>query len=219
MRSPAPKQYLSLNGKPVLRHSIDIFEAMPIVSRIFIVTATEDEYWSDELLQGCHKTQVLSCGGDSRASSVHQGLQAMMMHVEGDDWILVHDAARPGVDAQMVQRLIDAIQPSDIGGLLALPLADTLKRADASQHVSATIPREALWQAQTPQMFKVGMLQQALMSSLDRQPTDEAQAMEWAGHTPKLVLGDLKNLKITYPHDIAVVSALMQAAQNEQDTE
>lgn len=219
MRSAAPKQYLSLNGKPVLRHAIDTFEAMPIVSRVFIVIAAEDTYWSDELLQGCHKTQVLSCGGDSRAASVYQGLQAMMAHVDSDDWILVHDAARPGVDAQMVQRLIDAMEPADIGGLLALPLADTLKRADASQHVSATIPREALWQAQTPQIFKVGMLQQALMSSLDRQPTDEAQAMEWAGHSPKLVLGDLKNLKITYPHDIAVVSALMQATQSEQDTE
>ena len=219
MQTVAPKQYLSLNGKPILRHAIDIFEAMPIVSRIFIVIAAEDGYWSDELLQGCYKTQVLTCGGDTRAASVYQGLQAMMTQENGDDWILVHDAARPGVDAQMVQRLIDAMQPADIGGLLAVPLADTLKRADASQHVSATISREALWQAQTPQMFKVGMLQQALMSSLDRQPTDEAQAMEWAGHTPKLVLGDLKNLKITYPHDIAVVSALMQATESEQDTE
>jgi 2-C-methyl-D-erythritol 4-phosphate cytidylyltransferase len=212
MQAVAPKQYLSLNGKPILRHAIDTFETMPIVSKIFIVISAEDTYWSDKLLQGCHKTQVLPCGGDSRAASVHQGLQAMMAQVDGDDWILVHDAARPGVDVQMVQRLIDAMQPTDIGGLLALPLADTLKRADASQHVSATIPREALWQAQTPQMFKVGMLQQALMSSLDRQPTDEAQVMEWAGHSPKLVLGDLKNLKITYPHDIAVVSALMQAS-------
>lgn len=219
MQSVAPKQYLPLNGKPILRHAIDIFEAMPIVSRIFIVIAAVDEYWSDELLQGCYKTLVLTCGGDTRAASVYQGLQAMMTQENGDDWILVHDAARPGVDAKMVQRLIDAMQPADIGGLLALPLADTLKRADSSQHVSATISREALWQAQTPQMFKVGMLQQALMSSLDRQPTDEAQAMEWAGHTPKLVLGDLKNLKITYPHDIAVVSALMQATESEQDTE
>lgn len=219
MQAVAPKQYLSLNGKPILRHAIDTFETMPIVSKIFVVIAAEDTYWSDKHLQGCHKTQVLACGGDSRAASVYQGLQSMMAQVDGDDWILVHDAARPGVDAQMVQRLIDAMQPTDIGGLLALPLADTLKRADVSQHVSATIPREALWQAQTPQMFKVGMLQQALMSSLDRKPTDEAQAMEWAGHSPKLVLGDLKNLKITYPHDIAVVSALMQASQSEQDTE
>jgi 2-C-methyl-D-erythritol 4-phosphate cytidylyltransferase len=115
--------------------------------------------------------------------------------------------------------LIDAMQAEDIGGLLALPLADTLKRADTTQHVSATIPREALWQAQTPQIFKLGMLQQALASCLEHQPTDEAQAIEWAGYSPKLVLGDLKNLKITYPHDIAVVSALMQATQSEQDTQ
>ena len=88
--------------------------------------------------------------------------------------MLVHDAARPGIDAEIVQRLIDAMQAQDIGGLLALPLADTLKRADATQHVSDTIPREALWQAQTPQMFKIGMLEQALASYLERQPTDEA---------------------------------------------
>lgn len=218
MQSAAPKQYLPLNGKPILRHAIDIFEAMPAISQVFIVIAPEDAYWSEGLLQGCHKTQVLSCGGDSRAASVYQGLLAMASRVHGDDWVLVHDAARPGVDAHMVQRLMDAVGPTEVGGLLALPLADTLKRADAKQHVAATIPREALWQAQTPQMFRVGLLKHALATHLQRQPTDEAQAMEWAGYMPKLVLGDLKNLKITYPHDIAVVSALMQATQSEQDT-
>jgi len=219
MQSAAPKQYLPLNGKPILRHAIDTFEAMATVSRIFIVIAPEDAYWSDALLQGCHKTQVLSCGGDSRAASVYQGLQAMVSHVDEDDWVLVHDAARPGLDAAMVQRLIAAISSTDVGGLLALPLADTLKRADATQQVAETIPREALWQAQTPQMFKAGMLQQALAAHLQRQPTDEAQVMEWAGYAPKLVLGDLKNLKITYPHDVAVVAALMRATHSEQDAE
>lgn len=219
MQSAAPKQYLPLNGKPILRHAIDTFEAMDQVSQVFIVIAPEDAYWTDALLLGCHKTQVLSCGGESRAASVYQGLQAMLSYVNEEDWVLVHDAARPGLDVGMVQRLIDAIGSTDVGGLLALPLADTLKRADATQHVAETIPREALWQAQTPQMFKAGMLQQALAMHLHRLPTDEAQAMEWAGHVPKLVLGDLKNLKITYPHDVAVVSALMQATQSEQDTE
>lgn len=217
MQSAFPKQYLPLNGKPILRHAIDIFEAMPIVSRIFIVVAREDAYWSDALLQGCHKTQVLSCGGDSRAATVYQGLQAISSQVDSKDWVLIHDAARPGIDEKMVDRLIGAIGPTEVGGLLALPLADTLKRADALTQVAATIPRDALWQAQTPQMFRAGMLQQALAHYLDRQPTDEAQAMEWMGHAPKLVLGDLKNLKITYPHDLTVVSALMQAAQSEQD--
>jgi 2-C-methyl-D-erythritol 4-phosphate cytidylyltransferase len=161
----------------------------------------------------------LFCGGDCRAASVYQGLHAMASYIDRDDWVLVHDAARPGVDAEMVQRLIDAIRPTDVGGLLALPLADTLKRADTTQHVAETIPREALWQAQTPQMFKADVLQQALATHLHRLPTDEAQAMEWAGYVPKLVLGDLKNLKITYPQDVAVVSALMQATQSEQDAE
>lgn len=217
MQSSAPKQYMLLNGSPILRHVIALFESLELVNRIYIVISAEDTYWSDDLLQGLHKVKVLTCGGDSRAATVLAGLQAMPSEVPNDDWVLVHDAARPGVDAHMVQRLIDAMGPADIGGLLALPLADTLKRANAIQRVEATLSRDALWQAQTPQMFKLGMLKQALAQYLHRQPTDEAQAMEWAGHAPKLVLGDLKNLKITYPQDLIAVSALMQAAINIQE--
>lgn len=219
MKSAAPKQYLTLDGKPILRHAIDIFEQMPEVAQIFIVVAAEDAFWSDSFLEECHKTQVLYCGGESRAASVFNGLQAMSSQVVEDDWVLVHDAARPGIDADMVQRLMCEIKQEDIGGLLALPLADTLKRADADSHVDATISRNSLWQAQTPQMFRHGALHHALANALDKAPTDEAQAMEWMGYAPKLVLGDLKNLKVTYPHDLTVVSALIQAAKLNKDTQ
>jgi 2-C-methyl-D-erythritol 4-phosphate cytidylyltransferase len=211
MQSDTPKQYLMLNGKAILQHAIDIFEAMEQVASITIVVAKQDAFWQPALLAHCRKTRVLECGGETRAASVLNGLQTMADQVAAEDWVLVHDAARPGIDQAMTERLINAISATEIGGLLALPLADTLKRADAHGLIDETIPRLQLWQAQTPQMFRHAELQQALSTHLHRQPTDEAQAMEWMGHKPKLVLGDLKNMKVTYPQDLTVVAALMQA--------
>ncbi len=218
MQSETPKQYLMLNGKPLLRYVIDIFEAMPAIASITIVIADKDPYWKPELLNDCHKTGLVSVGGETRATSVLNGLTAIAASVDAEDWILVHDAARPGIDQAMINRLINSVSDLDVGAILALPLADTLKRADAQALISETIPREKLWQAQTPQMFRHGELQQALTSHLQRHPTDEAQAMEWIGHQPKLVLGDLKNMKITYPQDLTVVAALMQAAHTKTAT-
>ena len=213
MQSETPKQYLMLNGKPLLRHAIDVFEALPEITGITIVIADKDPYWKPALLNHCHKTRVVSVGGETRATSVLNGLNAIATSVNADDWILVHDAARPGIDQAMIDRLINAISDKDVGAILALPLADTLKRADANGLISETIPREKLWQAQTPQIFRHSELQQALTTHLQHHPTDEAQAMEWMGHQPKLVLGDLKNMKITYPQDLTVVAALMQGAE------
>lgn len=213
MQSEVPKQYLMLNGKPILKHAIDMFETVEEVSSIVIVVAENDAYWQPSMLSNCHKAQVIHCGGETRAASVLNGLQAMADMVSADDWVLVHDAARPGIDHQMIARLINTVSADEIGALLALPLADTLKRADAQGLIEETIPRQQLWQAQTPQMFRHAVLQQALATHLQRNPTDEAQAMEWMGHRPKLVLGDLKNMKITYPQDLAVVAALLQAAR------
>lgn len=219
MQSSTPKQYLSLHGKPVLRHALEVFESMPEIASILVVLAPQDASWNAELLHGCLKVRVACCGGDTRAASVLNGLK--YLHTEGivEDWVLVHDAARPGIDTVMVKSLMQAVLPDDIGAILALPLADTLKRAGQQQSIEGTISREALWQAQTPQMFRVKLLLEALTQALDRQPTDEAQAIEWMGHQPKLVMGDLKNMKITYKRDLEVVSALMQAAavHNQQE--
>lgn len=209
MQSVAPKQYLLLNGKPILRYAIDTFESHPRIKSITVVIAPEDAYWQSELLDNCSKTRVLACGGATRAETVLNGLK--QLDVGDDDWVLVHDAARPGLDAVMMNRLLDGVNKQDGGGILALPLADTLKRAAANAGIGETIPRDGLWQAQTPQMFGYGLLKQALSTHLQQQPTDEAQAMEWMGYRPKLILGGLKNMKITYPQDLTVVAALLQA--------
>jgi 2-C-methyl-D-erythritol 4-phosphate cytidylyltransferase len=134
----------------------------------------------------------------------------MRDRVREDDWILVHDAARPCLSLQLLDRLLDTLAGDAVGGLLAIPLADTLKRADAAQRVAVTEPRESLWQAQTPQMFRYSLLRRALEASGD-QPTDEAQAVEALGCSPRLVPGELRNLKITYPHDLALAEAILNA--------
>jgi len=211
MQSTLPKQYLSLLGQPLLRHVIQRFESCEQIDSITIVIAEDDLDWQPSLLDGCQKTQVISCGGATRAESVLNGLKALRDRVQPADWMLVHDAARPGIDQEMLQRLMDAVGTSDTGGILALPLADTLKRADHQGGITETIPREHLWQAQTPQMFRYVDLHNALHTYLSRHPTDEAQAMEWMGKQPQLVLGSLKNMKVTYPDDLQVVAALMQS--------
>jgi 2-C-methyl-D-erythritol 4-phosphate cytidylyltransferase len=133
----------------------------------------------------------------------------MRPQVEDTDWVLVHDAARPGLSLALLDQLLDLLMHDDVGGLLALPLADTLKQSNVEQRVQKTIPREALWQAQTPQMFRYALLKNAL-ERFSGTPTDEAQAVEALGLQPKLVVGSLINMKITFPQDIVLMEALMR---------
>ena len=148
--------------------------------------------------------------GATRAATVLNGLQAMQDDVDENDWVLVHDAARPGLNQALLDRLLDSLQADSVGGLLAIPLADTLKRADTENRVANTEPRESLWQAQTPQMFRYAMLKEALERAAGA-PTDEAQAIEALGYKPKLVPGELRNLKVTYPQDLAIAEAILNA--------
>jgi len=207
MGAEIPKQYLMLNGKPLLQHVLSVFALAARIHSIHLLLSTEDKHWrhADDALYS--KMQVHYCGGDSRAASVLNGLQAIAADVANDDWILVHDAARPGLSERLLNHLLDTLQHDAVGGLLALPLADTLKRADNQQRAAATVPRHDLWQAQTPQMFRYAVLKQAL-TEFDGVPTDEAEAIEALGLMPKLVTGELGNLKVTYPQDLAVVTAL-----------
>jgi 2-C-methyl-D-erythritol 4-phosphate cytidylyltransferase len=209
MCAEAPKQYLKLHGKPLIQHVIEVFEAAVEISSIHILLSADDQYWSDIKVNADSKCKVHYCGGDTRSATVLNGLLAITQQVSEDDWILVHDAARPGLTHRLLSHLLTTLENDAVGGLLALPLADTLKRADAQQRVCATVPREDLWQAQTPQMFRYAMLKDAL-SQFCGSPTDEAEAIEALGFEPRLVNGELRNLKITYPQDLAVVSALMQ---------
>ena len=211
MGTALPKQYLPLFGMPLIRHTLAVFANCARIDSITLVLSPEDAYWQPEdAIAGSAGLHVERCGGATRAASVLNGLAAMQGRVGEDDWVLVHDAARPCLSPQLLERLLDTLSSDETGGLLAIPLADTLKRADSTQRVAATEPRENLWQAQTPQMFRYALLVRALQASGD-QPTDEAQAVEALGYKPRLVPGELRNLKITYPHDLALAEAILNA--------
>jgi len=211
MGSEIPKQYLPLLGQPLLAHSLKVFKENPRIKSVNIVLSAEDQIWQTQAIAREAGITVHRCGGDTRARTVLNGLESMR-DVAEEDWVLVHDAARPGLSQNLLNRLLDELADDPIGGLLAIPLSDTLKRADLSGKVARTEPRENLWQAQTPQMFRYGLLKEALRAVGDS-PTDEAQAVEALGHKPRLVLGDLSNLKITYARDLVLVEALMRSEQ------
>ena len=148
-------------------------------------------------------------GGNSRSETITNGLGAIAgsLHMNADDWVLVHDAARPCIRVELVEQFIDELENDPVGGLLALPLNDTIKFADGNLRVEKTIPRESLWRAQTPQMFRFGMLRKALAGCVEA--TDEAQAMESLGYQAKLVMGDSANLKVTYAPDLKLARMLL----------
>ena len=210
MGADAPKQYLRLNGKSLIQHVIKVFDQATKINSIHIVLSEGDTHWRSTYLNLSSKAQVHHCGGETRAMSVLNGLHAIASQADEDDWILVHDAARPGLSNVLLSQLINSLENDAVGGLLALPLADTLKRADSEQYVAATMPRTDLWQAQTPQMFRYGTLKTAL-TDFKGAATDEAEAIEAMGLKPKLVNGELRNLKVTYPQDLAVLSALLNS--------
>ena len=208
MAMDAPKQYLKLNGKSLIHHVIQVFEQSAKVDTIHVVLNPDDTVWCSADNKLSQKMQVHYCGGATRALSVLNALNVIEAQVAADDWILVHDAARPGLSNALLNKLINALQDDAVGGLLALPLADTLKRADTEQRVAATLPRDDLWQAQTPQMFVFSTLKHAL-TKFRGTPTDEAEAIEALGLQPRLVGGELRNMKVTYPQDLLMVSALL----------
>ncbi len=169
----------------------------------------DDFFWRSLTLDENSRLNLHYTGGETRAQTVLNTLNAMHSKIDEDDWILVHDAARPGLTDQLLNTLLDGLEADAVGGLLALPLADTLKQADADDRVAQTIPRAGLWQAQTPQMFRFHVLHQAL-TAFDGVPTDEAEAVEALGLQPKLVMGSLRNMKVTYPQDLALMELMMQ---------
>lgn len=205
-----PKQYLDLLGRPLIYHTLAALTACPDIERVWVVLAPDDPWWPQYDWSGLGaKLETVRCGGATRAESVSNGLQAAAMVAADDDWILVHDAARPCLSAAMLARLFGELADDPVGGILAVPVADTLKRADAEQRVAATEPRDGLWQAQTPQMFRYGQLQKSLKNEIS--VTDEAGAIEAAGLKPKLVRGDSTNLKVTWPADLALAAMILRA--------
>src|SRR5574343_1226975 len=205
-----PKQYLDLLGRPLIFHTLAALTACPEIERVWVVLSPDDPYWPryDWSVLG-PKLETVRCGGATRAESVHNGLQAAAMVAVEDDWVLVHDAARPCLSGLMLDAMFRELADDPVGGILAVPVADTLKRADAEQRVAATEPRDGLWQAQTPQMFRYGLLSEAFKKC--REVTDEAGAIEALGLRPKLVRGDATNLKVTYPADLALAAMILRA--------
>lgn len=208
--TPMPKQYQPLAGQPLVLHTLAALQAVPRVTRCLVVVAPGDLCLNGQLTPA----QLASCGGATRAESVFNGLQALLAQgAAPDDWVLVHDAARCLVTPQQVNALLDACWHDPVGGLLALKLPDTLK-AEAGGRVAATVDRSDKWLAQTPQMFRVGALHAAL-AALQAQGfagvTDEASAMEMAGHPPRLVPGSAQNFKVTYPEDFALAEAILKS--------
>lgn len=204
-----PKQYLPLAGRPVLWHTLHALASVPRVAHVWVVLSERDEWFDGHdwrALQG--RISALRCGGSSRAASVLAGLRGM--HAEPRDWVLVHDAARPCVTRALIDRLIDEVGEHDAGGILALPVADTLKRAGADgARIDHTVPRTGLWAAQTPQMFRHAMLCRALEEGPLEDITDEANAMERMGVQPRLVPGSAVNLKVTLPADLALAERML----------
>jgi 2-C-methyl-D-erythritol 4-phosphate cytidylyltransferase len=213
MEAELPKQYLPLLGRPLITHTLSVFIASSRIATVNVVLSADDAEWQCSVPVLDDKVRVWRCGGETRAATVLNGLEALAGSVDAQDWVLVHDAARPGLSHLLLDRLLDTLQDDPVGGLLAVPLADTLKRADRDNRVAATEPRERLWQAQTPQMFRYGMLREALKKA-GATPTDEAQAIEALGFKPKLVPGELRNLKVTYPQDLMMAEAILNADFN-----
>lgn len=208
MGGSLPKQYLPLSGRPLIEHTLFALAAHPRIAKVYVVLSPEDGWWAGQGIAH-DKLVILHCGGAERAQSVANGLKAMANEVGADDWVLVHDAARPCLRAEHIDRMLAELAEDEVGGILAVPVADTLKRADSEQRISETVPREGLWQAQTPQMFRHGLLLKALEAAGSK-VTDEASAIEHLGLQPKLVEGDARNLKVTYPRDLELAALILE---------
>lgn len=208
MGAALPKQYLPLLGRPLIHHALAALCAVPDIERVYVVLAPDDTHWDGfDFSTLAAKLRVLRCGGATRAMSVANGLAAIAGEVAEDDWVLVHDAARACLTRAHVEALMGEVGEDAVGGILAVPVADTLKRDDAGV-IAATVPRDRLWQAQTPQMFRRGLLTRALAAA--PAVTDEAGAVEALGLKPRLVAADATNLKVTYPLDMHLAEVILR---------
>jgi 2-C-methyl-D-erythritol 4-phosphate cytidylyltransferase len=207
------KQYLPLNSVPMIAHAMMVLAREPRLAKVFVVLSPTDKRWNNYAWQGWEdRIEVLRCGGATRAETVLNGLDAIAGVCAAEDWVLVHDAARPCLPDEMLGKLLDEVADDPVGGLLAVPVADTLKRAAADTasgaRAEATVPRAGLWQAQTPQMFRHGKLVEALRAA-GSDMTDEASAIEQLGLQPRLVESDNRNLKVTYPQDLELAGLIL----------
>lgn len=210
MRADRPKQYLPLAGRTVIEQTLKLFLEHPAIRGIVVAIQADDTYWGSlaSASQPRIKTVV---GGEERADSVRNALAGLLERAAADDWVMVHDAARPLLTAQDLERLMESLRDHPIGGILATRARDTMKRVGADGAIEATVDRADLWHAQTPQMFRYGILRRCLQDAADRgwMVTDEASAIEQAGLRPLVVEGRADNIKITTPEDLAYAQWLL----------
>jgi len=216
MRADRPKQYLPLLGRPILLHTLERLGSYPRLRGMLVGIAPDDAYWPT--LSGSIPKLLGTCaGGTTRAETVLSGLRALAAHAAPDDWVLVHDAARPCVRHADIDALLAAVAGHADGGLLAVPVGDTVKRADHNGCVEQTVSRAGLWRALTPQAFRLGALTVALENAQRAgiEITDEAAAMEYSGARPRLVRGHADNIKITVPEDLALAELYLREQERE----
>jgi 2-C-methyl-D-erythritol 4-phosphate cytidylyltransferase len=209
-----PKQYALLDGQPVILRTLALLRAMQPHAMYVALAAGDRDY--ERLADRPPDVRILRCGGETRAHTVARAIDELAADYDGDDWIAIHDAARPCVPAEALVRLIETLASDEVGGLLAVPVADTLKRGEAfadAPHVTSTVSRAGLWQAQTPQMFRLDALRRAFAREGALQCTDESQAVEALGLAPRLVRGSAANIKITFPEDLSLATAILAAQE------
>jgi 2-C-methyl-D-erythritol 4-phosphate cytidylyltransferase len=210
MNAKFPKQYLEISGRTILEHAMCRMLGCKSISGLVVCVAADDDRWSDIRIAD-KRVLPAATGGATRAESVLNGLVALEKVASKDDWVLVHDAARPCLSHAALERLLREAGEDEVGGILALPISDTVKRADSDKHIVATENRNGLWRAQTPQMFRLGLLHNAMESAIASGAviTDEASAMELQGYAPRLVVGEPGNIKVTLPEDLALAELLL----------
>jgi len=214
MAHALPKQYLALNERPLLWYSINVLCNHPAIDAVCVVLHPEDKWFAQYDWHAFgERLHPAYCGGATRAQSVLLGLRQMRDRVSDDDWLLVHDAARPCLTRELIDRLVHELAADEVGGLLAVPAADTLKREDGARRILRTESREHLWQAQTPQMFRYALLLRALETADLAGVTDEASAVEQLNRRPRLVAGSAENLKVTFAEDVELAALILRAQE------
>lgn len=214
MQAGRPKQYLPLHGRPILEHSLRAITAHPLMAGVMVVLSAPDPWWPQITLP-THLPVWTTVGGEQRFHSVLNGLRAMTQVINADDWVLVHDAARPCLPAEDLLRMITTLADDPVGGVLGVPIHDTVWRADAADRITTLTPRQGLWRAQTPQMFRYGALTSALEAvvAAGDTVTDEAGAMMRAGYIPRMVEGHPHNIKLTHPADLGLAEYYLKDSQ------
>ena len=214
MGSTTPKQFSNFHGKTILEYVESIFSKLATIKTITIALNKKQKYIESLNCQFSNKTTLIDCGGSNRSETVLNALSIIGEDIQKKDWIMVHDAARVGITESLVNNFIREIVDDKVGGVLAIPALDTVKRVDKKQQIIRTEKRDEIWLAQTPQMFRFDLLNKAL-TSFKGNPTDESEAIEAFGLSPKIVKGSLVNFKITYPDDLMRVEKLIQGSNHD----